>query len=250
MRRDFEVLYTTVSETEVHTAQQKTAEAEQKAEAAEAAHRKAEAEADQLRRDLQEEAARREAEVKALEDVIAQLEEEQLQHLQMLKISDEREKKQALKQLEAMQRRVAEAFRAYQSRKKAAEIAQNRLKELEKKLVKRLSFHLSWGYPSGKQDFLDATCMMIKKSNGEWEVNQHGDYNNKDAPGIRHSGDEMDDGQKRGTHTMSLTMAEIPAEVEWLLFSLSAFNCESISKFVSPKLSLTNTDSGAEITSY
>ena len=60
----------------------------------------------------------------------------------------------------------------------------------------------------------------------------------------------MDENQKRGTHTMKLKMKELPESVDWLVFTLSAWNCDSVAKFPTPSLSLKNADTQEEITSY
>jgi stress response protein SCP2 len=74
------------------------------------------------------------------------------------------------------------------------------------------------------------------------------DYNNRDADGVQHSGDHQ--GKTRGTHTINITLDNLPEKVEWLFFSMSAYNADSIAKFKEPMLHLTNDDSGEEITNY
>ena len=83
---------------------------------------------------------------------------------------------------------------------------------------------------------------MLRRCGSGWDMKGDVDYNHKNAPGIHHSGDVMDDAAKRGTHKMNLTMADISSDVEWLAFSLSAYNCDSIAKYPTPSLSLKNAE--------
>ena len=257
MKSDFKVLYTTVSEEEVEVAQKKTLELEAKAEEASKAHEALEASHDALKTELEQELQRRAQEVQAFEAALREIQEKLIRkqkelELEELKIADQRATKEEQEKLEKLQRQVVAAFKSCLARKKEAAKAAAKAKKLESRVIRRLNFHLSWGYPPSGKDFLDATCMMLNRdgSNADWAVKQLVDYSNKTAPGISHSGDQMDDATKRGTHTMNLTMADIPADTEWLMFTLSAYNCESIANFVTPSLSLTNADTDDVITTY
>lgn len=89
--------------------------------------------------------------------------------------------------------------------------------------------HTGTGYT---RDYLDASCLMFKKTSYSGEV----DFSHKKKPGIEHSGDVMDDKNRIGHHTIDLHLKKIPTDITHLFFTLSAWSSPTISKFPNPSL--------------
>lgn len=110
--------------------------------------------------------------------------------------------------------------------------------------LEHVVFDLFWGYPirnengplpsrnETKKDYLDATCFMFNDTLYLGKV----DYKNRNTPGINHSGDVMDDTNRKGHHTINLDLEEIPTDITHLFFTLSAWSSPTISKFPNPSL--------------
>ncbi|KAH3699647.1 hypothetical protein DPMN_074607 [Dreissena polymorpha] len=94
-------------------------------------------------------------------------------------------------------------------------------------------FDLYWGYPSNGRDYLDASCLMF---NGQ-QFNNLCDYRHRNhCTAIRHSGDVMDDLNRKGHHTMNVTLKNMPSNVTHLFFTLSAWCSPNISRYPNPSL--------------
>jgi hypothetical protein len=67
--------------------------------------------------------------------------------------------------------------------------------------ISALTFDLFWGYPSHTRDFLDGSCMLYTGIGPNSKHYRTFDYNRisfGDIPKMSHSGDVMDDINKRG----------------------------------------------------
>ena len=93
-------------------------------------------------------------------------------------------------------------------------------------------FDLFWGYPSSGCDYLDASVLIYSGKSYQGFV----DFDNQDFSGISHSGDVMDDAKRLGHHTINVKLKSLPANIDKLLFTLSAWNSPNISKFKKPSL--------------
>ncbi|XP_046375380.2 uncharacterized protein LOC124148349 isoform X1 [Haliotis rufescens] len=119
-------------------------------------------------------------------------------------------------------------------------------------------FDLHWGYPASagedNVDYLDASCFAFKKNiyasvcdfmneseessakKTRFNLMRHVRTDNGCSAAIKHSGDRMDDTNKRGHHTIEVHMKKIPESVSHLIFTLSAFKAPTVSKFPNPTL--------------
>ena len=99
-------------------------------------------------------------------------------------------------------------------------------------------FDLFWGYPIGKRDYLDASCLLFQGQSFMSVV----DYHNHPMSCIRHSGDVMDDQRRLGHHTINVHLKNIPSNVTHLFFTLSAYMSPNISKYPNPSLKFYEAD--------
>ena len=95
-----------------------------------------------------------------------------------------------------------------------------------------VKFDLYWGYPRKGRDYLDASVLSYS---GSYFYNK-ADYRGSGISGVFHSGDVMDDNQRLGHHTIDVKLKSLPASVDKLFFTLSAWNSPNISKYKNPSL--------------
>jgi stress response protein SCP2 len=107
-------------------------------------------------------------------------------------------------------------------------------------------FDLFWGYPhSGRdyfrgylhsgRDYLDASVLLYSGSQFVEVI----DYQNKKSTScsaVKHSGDVMDDAKRLGHHTINVSIKSMPAHINKLVFTLSAWRSPNISKYPNPSL--------------
>ncbi len=93
-------------------------------------------------------------------------------------------------------------------------------------------FDLFWGYPSSGCDYLDASVLIYSGKSFQGLV----DFENLDFSGISHSGDVMDDTRRLGHHKINVKLKSLPANIDKLFFTLSAWESPNISKFKRPSL--------------
>lgn len=106
--------------------------------------------------------------------------------------------------------------------------------------INNLSLNLSWGYPPRGKDFLDASCLVYSETTFLGLL----DYNHRTCstvPGIVHSGDMMNDSIRRGTHTIDVSLDQLPSSATHLLFTLSAWNEPTVATFGTPQVALRDT---------
>ena len=98
----------------------------------------------------------------------------------------------------------------------------------------KVVFDLYWGYPSKGIDYLDASALIFSGTNYLSVV----DFSkrNRLEKAIRHSGDRMDDVNRRGHHIINIELQRIPAHVTNIFFTLSAWGSPTISAFKNPSL--------------
>jgi hypothetical protein len=100
--------------------------------------------------------------------------------------------------------------------------------------VKDVLFNLGWTFPTSGQDYLDGSCLMFYKNAATQP--ECVDYQLKETPGVTHSGDVMT--KATGSHTIDVSLEQIPEDITRLFFTLSAFNAPDIQAFRSPTVSL------------
>ena len=96
-------------------------------------------------------------------------------------------------------------------------------------------FDLFWGYPHSGRDYLDASVLLYSGSKFV-EVVDYGRTVSQSCSAVQHSGDVMDDAKRLGHHTIKVSIKSIPAHINKLVFTLSAWNSPSISKYPNPSL--------------
>lgn len=106
------------------------------------------------------------------------------------------------------------------------------LYEINNESLDNVIFDLFWGYPVSGCDFLDASVLMYNRQSFQAVV----DYEHTAFQGVSHSGDVMDDAKRLGHHTINVKLKSLPAAVDKLFFTLSAWNSPNISKYKNPSL--------------
>ncbi|CAB4485265.1 hypothetical protein RhiirA5_454557 [Rhizophagus irregularis] len=102
--------------------------------------------------------------------------------------------------------------------------------------IKSLIFDLFWTYP-GSIDYLDGTCLLYK---GDEFVRKY-DYMSilyPKFPDMRHSGDKMDEPNKKGSQRITAKLDALPPEITQLYFVLSSFKSPTIGHFKAPGFKL------------
>ncbi|CAG8607381.1 20943_t:CDS:2, partial [Dentiscutata erythropus] len=108
--------------------------------------------------------------------------------------------------------------------------------------ISNLSFDLYWGYPLRGKDYLDGTC-LIYTGRDFWKKYDYKERYDTVHPYIRHSGDVMDDPNRRGHHRITIKLDKLPDVVNKLYFVLSAWKCPHIGDFIAPSFKLYDEDS-------
>ena len=96
-------------------------------------------------------------------------------------------------------------------------------------------FDLFWGYPHQGRDYLDASVFLYNESTFI-EVVDFRHTASKSCSAVKHSGDVMDDANRLGHHTIDVWIKSIPAHINKIVFTLSAWRCPNISKYPNPSL--------------
>ncbi|XP_028413836.1 uncharacterized protein LOC114536684 [Dendronephthya gigantea] len=97
-------------------------------------------------------------------------------------------------------------------------------------------FDLFWGYPHRGRDYLDASVFLYSGAKFIEVVDYSHTESKSCLAAVRHSGDVMDDAQQLGHHTINVSIKSIPAHINKLVFTLSAWNSPNISKYPNPSL--------------
>ena len=95
-------------------------------------------------------------------------------------------------------------------------------------------FDLFWGYPTKGRDYLDASVLIY--NGNQFHVIVDYRRTRRLAGAVYHSGDVMDDQKRLGHHTINVKLKSLPATVDKLFFTLSAWNSPNISKYKHPSL--------------
>ena len=96
-------------------------------------------------------------------------------------------------------------------------------------------FDLFWGYPHRGRDYLDASVFLYSDSTFI-EVVDYRRRASQSCSAVMHSGDKMDDAKRLGHHTINVWIKSIPAHINKLVFTLSAWRSPNISKYPNPSL--------------
>lgn len=121
----------------------------------------------------------------------------------------------------------------------------------------KVVFDLNWEYPTDakllegneKRDYLDASCLIYQgeecvrtidfMQTNELMQEMLVRYRNIMTTewGVKHSGDHMDDKNRKGHQFIDVSIKEIPDKVTNMFFVLSAWNAPTISMYPNPSLS-------------
>jgi stress response protein SCP2 len=123
------------------------------------------------------------------------------------------------------------------------------------KEMSQLNFSDEWNF-SGATKFLDATCLLFdEKKNLVSTVdfmNTRSIFSNQDQPSagaaVKHSGDMMT--SNSGMHTMDINLDNLPANVDCLVFVLSAYAGYKLRDIQNPRVAFTDAVSNARLCSY
>ncbi|KAL4237387.1 hypothetical protein ACF0H5_002105 [Mactra antiquata] len=96
-------------------------------------------------------------------------------------------------------------------------------------------FDLYWGYPLGRVDYLDASCLMFGGTSFIDVCDYRGSKGHSKYA-VTHSGDVMDNVKKIGHHTINIRIKDIPHNITHLFFTLSAWSSPDISRYPNPSL--------------
>ncbi|CAB5384171.1 hypothetical protein RhiirA5_425570 [Rhizophagus irregularis] len=104
--------------------------------------------------------------------------------------------------------------------------------------INSLIFDLFWGYPAnGNQDCLDGSCLLYK---GDVFFRKYDRISifYPSFPYMRHSGDKLDEPNKRGSQRITAKLDALPPEITQLYFVLSSSNSPTIGHFKAPGFKL------------
>eukprot|EP01099_Mayorella_cantabrigiensis_P004607 TRINITY_DN3499_c0_g1_i1.p1 TRINITY_DN3499_c0_g1~~TRINITY_DN3499_c0_g1_i1.p1 ORF type:complete len:371 (+),score=70.89 TRINITY_DN3499_c0_g1_i1:75-1187(+) len=112
--------------------------------------------------------------------------------------------------------------------------------------LKKVEFHLSWGFPNGRKDYLDGSCLTFNQGKLIEKVDYQRTRDSRGA--IKHSGDRIDDRLKRGTHTITVSL-DLLKDVDMLFFTLSSWNAKSLKAFSTPSVRIVEASSPDDVLS-
>ena len=101
-------------------------------------------------------------------------------------------------------------------------------------------FDLFWGYPEFGRAHLDASVLLYSGASFVEVV----DFRNKSSTSgqaVKHSGGLMDDDNRLGHQTIKVSIKSIPSHINQLVFTLSAWSLQTISKYPNPSLKFFDT---------
>ncbi|CAJ0641720.1 20892_t:CDS:2 [Entrophospora sp. SA101] len=103
--------------------------------------------------------------------------------------------------------------------------------------LKSLTFDLHWGFPGGKVDYLDGTCLLYQDNvyfkRFDWNSKTH-----PDIPNMSHSGDKVDNANQTAHHCIKANLSDLPSTITRLYFILSSWNSPNIGCFPNPSFNL------------
>ena len=102
-------------------------------------------------------------------------------------------------------------------------------------------FDLYWGYPDTqtwrRRDFLDASVFLYSGSEYVDVVNFRHSISYHCLNAVQHSGyAQMDDDERLGHQKITVFIKSIPAKIDNLIFTLSAYRSSNISKYRKPSV--------------
>lgn len=112
--------------------------------------------------------------------------------------------------------------------------------------LKKIKMEESWGY-EGSVRFLDASCIMFSGTKRSGYV----DYAHTRAANgaVTHSGDVIDYAKNTGTHTINVTLTELPEQVDSLWFTMTAFTGD-LTDIKQPFVRFTDASTDEELCRY
>lgn len=97
-------------------------------------------------------------------------------------------------------------------------------------------FDLQWDYPSSGRDMLDASCLAYQNKTFLRVFDWFSGPSRFFKASITHSGDKLDEVNRKGHHTIDVRLKQLPNYVTHLFFTLSAWASPDIGKFPNPSL--------------
>jgi stress response protein SCP2 len=113
--------------------------------------------------------------------------------------------------------------------------------------IKHLVFDLRWIYPTTGKDYLDGSCLLYA---GNKMVAMF-DYNHRSGiAGVTHSGDAPDSDGRGCAHRIDVYTELLQADVDRLVFVLSAWNSPTIELFRSPAVNIYDSSPDKQLVNY
>lgn len=139
------------------------------------------------------------------------------------------------------------------------------VQNVRSRVLRRVTVEMSWTYPKGLMDTLDATCIIFDQDQLLEIVDHRGMHGSRYGAGptagkgqngpdatrgsVRHAGDVIEDMTRSGKQVMQIRLDLIPKRATDLFFVLSAYNCRNLAKFASLRAKIIDTDTLREFAS-
>jgi len=139
------------------------------------------------------------------------------------------------------------------------------VRNVRSRVLRRVTIEMSWCYPKGLMDSLDATCIVFEQEKLLEIIDHRGLHgarygagpssgkgqNGPDATrgAVRYAGDVMDDENRSGKQVMQVRLDLMPKRATDLVFVLSAYNSRNLAKFANLQAHVIDTDSLRELAS-
>ena len=121
--------------------------------------------------------------------------------------------------------------------------------------VETVQFNLTWENPPNKQDYLDGSCLLY----GQNGYVAHVDYHHVTVPAfggdakgnvaVMHSGDQPRP-PNGWTHVIQIQTQLLPDTVDYLFFSLSAWNSPNIKAYGRPDVQIVDAEHDGHLAGY
>ncbi|KAL2631450.1 hypothetical protein R1flu_016136 [Riccia fluitans] len=114
--------------------------------------------------------------------------------------------------------------------------------------LKKARMYETWRYVEHTQ-FLDASCLVYDFDGRKLEIVDYSHLSGQDGS-ITHSGDVIDNENKKGTHIIDIDYKKLPANVHELYFTMSGWAGATLKGFKLPFVQLKDTETEMELCTY